>query len=264
LTDVGALSAIYVGEVTHRRFAPKRHFLRYRIFQLVLDLDDLAGLDRRLRLFGFNRFGVFGVRDRDHGLGEGGTIRGFVEGVLAEAGVDLGGGRIMMQTMPRVLGFVFNPITLFYCHARDGRLAAMVYEVHNTFGQRHAYVATCGQARGAVIAQACAKAFHVSPFMGMEMTYAFRVRAPADTVATIIRGADLATGEPMIHASFAGTRRDLTDGQLARLLVTFPFMTLGVVAAIHFEALKLSLKGLRLLPAPPTPKAAVTVGSSVG
>jgi DUF1365 family protein len=262
LNGAGVASAIYVGEVAHRRFTPRSHFLRYRIFQLVLDLDELEGLTRTLRLFGFNGRAVFSVRDRDHGHRRGQSIRGFVQEALTEAGIELAHGRILMQTMPRVFGFVFNPITLYYCHAPDGRLAAMVYEVHNTFGQRHAYVATCGEADVGTIAQSCGKTFHVSPFMGMEMSYAFRIRPPTETVATIIRGLDLASGEAIIHASFTGVRRDLTDGQLARLLVTFPFMTLGVVAAIHLEAFKLALKGLRLRPAPPAPCAPVTVGSS--
>ncbi len=263
MNGAAVASGVYVGHVTHRRFAPTRHFLRYRIFQMVLDLDDLPRLDRALRLFGFNRWGIFSVRDRDHGRRRGQSIRGFVEEALAEANIDLGGGRILMLTMPRILGFVFNPITLFYCHAPDGRLAAMVYEVHNTFGQRHAYVAACRDDPGEPIAQACGKTFHVSPFMDMTMAYAFRILPPGERVATIIRGLDLATGKPIIHASFTGARRELCDRELARLLASFPFMTLGVVAAIHLEAVKLALKGLRLRPAPPAPSSPVTVGAPV-
>jgi DUF1365 family protein len=256
-----SLSGIYVGDVSHRRFRPKPHFLRYRIFQLVVDLDELPALDRSLRLFAWNRPGVFTLNDRDHGQKGQGPIRQFVQAALAEAGLTCACGKILMQTMPRVLGFVFNPITVYYCHALDGSLAAIIYEVHNTFGQRHSYVAPCQTAPGGVVAQSCGKTFHVSPFMGMEMTYAFRVKPPAETVTTVIRGLDRATGDAIIHASFAGARRELTDGALLRLLLIFPFMTLGVVAAIHLEALKLLLKGLRLRPAPPAPARPVTVAA---
>jgi DUF1365 family protein len=260
-------SAIYVGEVTHRRFRPKQHFLRYGVFQVVVDIDELAAEDRRLRLFAHNRPGVFSIRDRDHGHLSAGSIRDFAETALAEAGVDLAGGRILMQCMPRVLGFVFNPITLYYCHDADGHLAAMIYEVHNTFGQRHSYVAPCAPRPGdgqdpKSVAQSCAKTFHVSPFMGMEMTYAFVVRPPGETVATVIRGSDRASGEALIHATFTGARREMTDGHLLRLLLAYPLMTLGVVAAIHFEALKLALKGLRLRPKPPSPSGPVTVAAA--
>ncbi len=259
-------SAIYVGEVTHRRFRPKRHFLRYRVFQVVVDLDELTAEDRRLRLFAYNRPGVFSIRDRDHGHLSGGSIRAYVEAALSDAGVDLAGGRILMQCMPRVLGFVFNPITLFYCHDADGRLTAMIYEVHNTFGERHSYVAPLALRPGdepelQSVAQSCGKTFHVSPFMGMEMTYDFVVRPPGERVATVIRGSDRTSGQALIHATFAGSRREMTDGHLLGLLLAYPLMTLGVVAAIHVEALKLAFKGLRLWPKPPAPGGPVTVAA---
>ena len=164
-------SALYRGGVTHRRLRPRDHRLNYRVFWLLLDLAEIDDLDRRLRLFSRNRFNLLSFHDRDHGDGSGAALRPQVEAWLERAGVALEGGPIRLLTMPRVLGYVFNPISLYYCHRADGRLAAVVYEVTSTFGVRHAYVIPVpveDQAAG-LIRQGAAKALYVSPFMGMEM-----------------------------------------------------------------------------------------------
>jgi DUF1365 family protein len=138
----------------------------------------------------------------------------------------------------------------------------MVYEVNNTFGQRHCYVIQGSEGPDGVIRQSCAKAFHVSPFMDMAMTYEFAMTAPGETVRTVVDGRD-GRGELIINASFAGRRRELTDANLLRALGAFPLMTLKVVAAIYFEAARLWLKGLRLRPGT-TPSGPVTVVSHQG
>ena len=253
----GAASCLYLGEVSHRRFAPRAHRLRYRMFQMLLELDEAPGLARRLRLFSVNRFNLFSHYDSDHGSG-GGSLRAYVEETLREAGVTLPGGRIYLLCMPRILGHVFNPLSLYFCHRADGSLAAMLYEVNNTFGQRHSYLIPATADADGVIRHGCAKAFHVSPFKDMAMTYAFQVSAPGETIATTIHGR-APDGALIIAAAFAGRRRALTDGALLRALVGFPMLTLKVVAAIHFEAAKLWLKGVRLRPVPPLPAEAVTV-----
>ncbi len=255
---------LYVGEVIHERFAPRRHRLSYRIFQLLIDIDATPALAKRLRLFSHNRPGLFSLYDKDHGDGSGRSLRAFAEDALSAAGVAPPGGQILIQCMPRVLGYVFNPLTLFYCHDAEGRLAAMIYEVHNTFGQRHSYVIPVSLAEGGPdgarsTRQSCGKAFHVSPFMGMDMSYHFTIGAPGETVSTVIQGLD-ADGKPLIFAGFKGARRPLSDGQLLRLFVAYPLMTLKVTGAIHLEAIKLLLKGLRLQPAPRPPPGPVTLG----
>ncbi|WP_184719968.1 DUF1365 family protein [Caulobacter sp.] len=239
-------SALYRGAVAHRRFRPKAHRLRYRVFWLLLDLAELDDLDRRLKLFSRNRFNLLSFHDGDHGDGSGAPLRAQIEARLAAAGVDLQGGAVRVLTMPRLLGFVFNPISLYYCHRPDGALAAMVYEVTSTFGLRHAYVAPVraeDQAAG-IIRQQAAKALYVSPFMDMDMRYAFRGRAPDDGLALTIEGRD-AEGA-LITATLAGERRELSDPQLLAAAVHFPLLTLKVVAAIHWEALKLWAKGVPL------------------
>ena len=252
-------SALYRGGVMHRRLRPRAHQLNYRVFWLLLDLAEIDGLDRRLRLLSRNRFNLLSFHDRDHSDGSGTALRLQIEDFLRRAGVDIGDGPIRLLTMPRVLGYVFNPISLYYCHQADGRLAAMVYEVTSTFGVRHAYVIPVpseDQAAG-LIRQGAAKALYVSPFMGMEMDYVFRGHAPGQRLDLTIDGLD-AEGV-LITAAMSGERRPLQDGQLWAAALALPLMTFKIMAAIHWEALKLWLKGVRLTRQPPPAREPVTI-----
>lgn len=252
-------SALYRGGVMHRRLRPKVHELNYRVFWLLLDLAEIDGLDRRVRLFSRNRFNLLSFYDRDHGDGSGAALRPQIEVWLGQAGIDIGDGTIRLLTMPRVLGYVFNPISLYYCYGTDGRLAAMVYEVTSTFGVRHAYVIPVpaeDQAEG-LIRQGAAKALYVSPFMGMEMDYEFRGHAPAERLDMTINGID-AEGL-LITAAMSAERRPFDDRNLWSAAVALPFMTMKVVAAIHWQALKLWFKRVPLTRQPPPAQVAVTV-----
>ena len=257
-------SAIYEGHVVHQRMAPRRHRLRYALFQILFDLDELPTLSRRLRWFSHDRLNLFSFFDRDHGDGRNGPLRGYVEETLAGAGIDIAGGPIRVLCMPRVFGHVFNPISIYWCHGSDGCLAAMLYEVNNTFGQRHSYLIPVDRfADQDVTRQSCAKALHVSPFMDMAMAYDFAITAPGKAISTSVNGRTT-DGLPMITANFSGVRHALTDARLLRALVVFPLMTLKVVAAIHWEAVKLLAKGLKLNPAPSAPNEAVSVSPLAG
>jgi DUF1365 family protein len=251
-------SRLYDGAVTHQRHSPRRHALRYRLFQLLIDVDELPTLDARLRLFGHNRWALFSFYDRDHGQGDDRPLRAYVEPILADAGLDIAGGPIRLLSLPRVLGYVFNPLSLFYCHRPSGELAAVILEVSNTFGERHSYLIEVPAGAAGVVRRDCAKAFFVSPFMDMQMTYDFRVTQPGERVATVIhgRGRD---GALIIAAAFAGERRALTDRTLASAFLGHPLITLKVILAIHWEALKLVAKGVALRRKPPAPASAVTV-----
>lgn len=250
-------SALYAGAVTHRRTGPRPHALRYAMFQMLFDLDELARLDFSLALFSRNRWNLVGFHDRDHGDGRA-PLRAYVDETLAGAGIDLDGGPVRLLCMPRILGFVFNPLSIYFCHRKDGALAALLYEVNNTFGERHSYLIPVeGPAEGE-IRQSCAKRFFVSPFMDMAMTYDFAITPPGEAIATTVHGRDL-DGTLLIAAAFTGERVALTDGALAAALVRFPLLTLKVVAGIHLEALKMLAKGLRLRPRPPPPAAPVSV-----
>ncbi|MGN6570438.1 MAG: DUF1365 domain-containing protein [Pseudolabrys sp.] len=245
-------SVLYVGSVMHRRLAPRRHRLRYRAFWLLIDLDETFG---ELRLFSRNRFNLVSFHDGDHGDGRTRPLRAYVERTLAEHAIDWDGGRIALLCMPRILGYVFNPLSIYFCHRRDGSLAALLYEVRNTFGQMHSYLLPVA-ADAPLVHQRCDKVFYVSPFLGMDLTYDFRVAPPADKVSVVVSAAS--PRGPVLTASLVGERRALSDRALALALVTHPLLTLKVVGAIHWEALKIWWKGIRLHPRPPAPAHPVT------
>jgi DUF1365 family protein len=255
-------SALYDGETWHRRFRPVQHFLRYRLFMLLLDLDELPGLDRRLRHFGYNRSRLISFRDRDHLDGSTTPLRAQVEGHLRRAGLPCG-GPIRVLCMPRVLGQVFNPLTVYYCYPPGVAKApmAILYEVNNTFGQRHAYLLRADASDDKRIRNACDKRFYVSPFMDMALGYRFRLRPPSegagDPLSVEIDVDD--TDGRILAAAFLAKRQPLTDATLIRAVLSHPLLMLKVVGAIHWEAVKLWLKGLRLKPRPPTPAEPVTI-----
>lgn len=234
-------SALYVGAVAHQRMRPKRHRLRYRVFQILLDLDELDALAAGLRLFSRNRFNLFAFHDRDHGDGTGRPLREQIEAHLRGGGIEPDGGPIRLLTMPRMLGHVFNPISIYFCHRRDGSIVALVHEVTNTFKERRFY-ALAAEADGGVIRQRCGKSLYVSPFLDMELSYAFAVRPPGESVDIAIEAID--DEGTILTAHFGGVRRELGDGALVREFVRHPLMTLKVVAGIHWQALLLLLKGI--------------------
>jgi DUF1365 family protein len=242
-------SALYRGSVMHRRLQPRRHHFRYRVFWLLIDLDELPMLSQRLRLFSHNRANLFSLHDRDHADGSDTPLRLQAERLLADAGIDLGGGRMAVLCMPRTLGYDFNPLSIYFCRDVGGRLAALICQVHNTFGERHSYVM---RVAGDVARQECGKTFYVSPFLHMDMTYEFRVASPDDHVSVGIVGRS-STGAPIISAVLSGERQALTDRALLRIAASMPAIGLKVMAAIHWQALRLYLKGMRVVPRPAQP-----------
>jgi DUF1365 family protein len=247
-------SGLYRGLVSHARLKPRRHKLAYRIFMLLLDLDDLEALDRGLRLFSLRRWNLIGFDPRAHGDGSPTPLKAQVEAKLSEAGLETG-GPVRLLAMPRILGHGFNPLTVYFCHREDGGLSAILYEVNNTFGERHSYLIPAEDAP--IQRQACDKGFYVSPFMDMDLHYDFRVRPPGDQVQVIVDTSD-ADG-CILTAAFAGQREELTDAALFRAWRDHPWMTVGVLAAIHWEALKIWLKGEKIRPRGPAPAWPVTV-----
>ena len=248
-------SALYPGVVTHTRLKPKRHKLRYQVFMLLLDLDELSGLSKAMRLFGLDRFALTGFSQRDHLDGSTVPLKVQIEAHLAKAGI-AAGGPIRLLCMPRILGGVFNPISVFFCHRADLSLSAVLYEVNNTFGEKHCYLIP---AKGdGVIEQGIEKGFYVSPFMDMDLSYGFRILPPGEAVSVRVEVSD--TEGPVLSAAFAGRRISLSDATLWRAWWTHPLMTLGVMAAIHWEALKIWLKGEHVRPRPSAPLDLVTIG----
>jgi DUF1365 family protein len=232
-------SALYAGKVVHARLRPKRHKLTYRVFCVLLDLDEIGALSRKLKLFAHNSAAVFSFHDRDHGDGSG-DLRGWVAAQLSATGLSLAAPKITMLCYPRIFGYVFNPLTVWFC--RDGdELRAILYEVHNTFGERRTYVIRVMPGANSV-EQSCNKELYVSPFVPMDCAYAFHIEPPGEKVLVAIDETD--PQGLLLKASFAGSRQPLTDSTLRRALVAYPLMTLKVTAAIHWEALKLWAKGV--------------------
>ena len=253
----GFRSALYSGRVMHHRLRPRQHRLRYSIFYLLIDLDEADGMAKTLRLFSRNRFNLFSFRDRDHGDGSSMPLRAQIDGHLREANVDAG-GPIRLLTMPRILGYAFNPLSVYFCYRRDESLAAIIYEVSNTFGQRHSYLVPVAPGAALPIRQQSRKSLYVSPFMTTDMDYSFVVVPPNDRVAISITGSD-AQG-PLIIAKLSAVRRALTDAALLKLFVSFPLLTLKVIVGIHWEALLLWFKGVGLQHRPPPPGRPMTIG----
>jgi len=243
---------LYLGTVMHRRLKSPPHRFSYRSFWLALDLD----APPRSRWFSRDRFNLFSVHARDHADGQPGSLR---DKIAARAeGLDVS-GRMILVTMPRLLGFVFNPLSLYVCHDATGSLSALAWEVSNTFGARHTYVIPAEASPDGAIRQACEKRLHVSPFLDMGLTYQFRFEASGDALKIGIL--DRAPDGPVLAAAVTAERRDLTDAALLRLALAAPFATLKVVAAIHWEALKLWLKGAKFRSAPPGSEAPIAAHS---
>jgi DUF1365 family protein len=250
-------SAIYAGHVVHKRLRPKVHELRYRVFALLLDLDRIDETARGLRLFSHNRFNLVSFYDSDHADRSGRPAGEQVRALLAGSGIAGENLRILALCYPRILGYVFNPLTTYFCVDAAGRLQAVVYEVSNTFGERRSYVLPVGgQSADGAVHQTCAKQLYVSPFNTDTGRYTFHLHLPEEEVTVGVNLRD--ESGPLLKAHFHGTRQRLDDRSLARHLVRFPLLTLKVIVAIHYEALRLWLKGLKLTTRTPAAPFAVS------
>lgn len=249
-------SALFPGQVTHARLKPRQHRLSYRIYSLLIDLDELDDIDRRLRLLSVDRFNLFSFYRKDRGDRSGSDLKQQVERHMREVGIEPDGGPIRLLTMPRLLGWAFNPLSVFFCYAQDASLKAILWEVDNTFGERHGYMIPVEAGDSSEIVQHCDKVIHVSPFMDMDLRYEFRVSPPADLLSIRIETFD--REGPVLSARHLARRTPLTDAALLTAFFTIPFLTLRVVGGIHWEALKIWLKGISLRTHPRPPKEPVS------
>ena len=250
------MATLYFGHVFHRRLRPRRHELAYNVFYMLLDLDQLEATARTHRLFGHNRFNLFSFYDRDHGSGADKALRPWVVAQLERGGIDIGAGKISLLTFPRILGYVFVPLSIYYCHDAAGDLVAILYEVNNTFGDRHSYLIPVGSTNKRHVAHGCDKAFYVSPFVEVKGRYHFKMVRPGERLSVMIRESD--NEGALITAAFTGYAQGFNDKQLIRAFFSYPLMTLKVTAAIHWQAIKLLLKGVKMVARPASPVSKVS------
>lgn len=250
-------ASLYSARVMHRRLVAPFYRFVYRVFYLLLDIDRIDEAARGLRLFSYNRFNLLSFHDRDHGSHQPGGLRRWAEEILREARISIDGGRIRLLCMPRLFGYAFNPISLWYCEDADGNLRAVIAEVRNTFGEKHCYLlASNGKPMPYMQTYETEKCFHVSPFFDLVGRYRFTLSEPSERLRVLIH--ETREGLPILDATLAAERRTLSDGNILRQVLALPLMTFKVVAGIHWEALKIWIRGARFHTKPDAPKLDVT------
>ncbi len=231
-------SCIYNGIVTHTRFKPIRHFLKYKTFSIFLDLDEIKELDKNIGIFSYNKFNIYSFYDKDHGERDGGCLKNWVFSNLKKFNINCDIDRIKLLCYPRIFGYVFNPLSIFYCYSGKD-LKAIFYEVKNTFNEQHTYIFKIkgvGQ-----INQKCEKKFYVSPFMDMKTYYNFKLSEPNEKLSVFIKQTD--EEGTVLTATQNGDRQKFNLRQLVVNFFLYPLMTIKIITSIHFEALLLWKKG---------------------
>lgn len=233
-------SCLYECTVFHRRTAPKRHEFLYRVFYFLLDLDELGDLDHSLRLFRVNRPGLYSFRDADHISHGASSARENILRYLREQGLETPVGRILLLTLPRIAGHIFNPISVFFCFNQKGSPLAAVAEVGNTFGEWKPYLVPFTPE--GTFHLRTVKHFYVSPFSDLDLEFDFRFDLPGDRLRLLID--DYRGQEKELVSTLSGTRIPLTDNTLFRFTLKYPLLTLKVILGIHWEAFRIWRKGI--------------------
>ena len=233
-------SCIYKGFVTHRRFTPLRHFFSYKTFSILFDLDELEEINKKINFFSFNSFNLFSFYNKDHGERDGSNLKKWVNEIFEKYNLSLNISKIKLLCFPRIFGFAFNPLSVFYCY-EGNKLKVILYEVKNTFNEQHTYIFLVDK-NSKIISQNCNKKFYVSPFIEMETFYNFRLSEPNENLKILIKQTDTFK-EKVLVACQVGKKQVLSSKELLINFFTHPFMTFKIIIAIHFEALRLWKKG---------------------
>ena len=236
-------SVIYNGKVIHRRFKPKEHYFKYNVFSLLIDLDELEIIQNKIKIFSYNKFNIISFYETDHGPRDGTSLKKWIIKNLKDIGINNENIQIKLLCYPRIFGYAFNPLSVFFIYDQNSRLISILYEVKNTFGEQHTYIFKTDN--GKTIINNCSKKFHVSPFIEMECHYYFRVLKPSDKISVIIDQND--KDGKLLYASQDGNARELNEKNLLISYISHPLMTLKIIVAIHYEALKLWLKGIKFV-----------------
>ena len=235
-------SCIYSGFVTHRRFKPKRNFFSYKTFSLLIDLNEIESLERKIKFFSYNKFNILSFYNLDHGPRDGSCLVTWTKKILAESKIDIGSGTIKLLCFPRFFGYVFNPLSIFYCYDENLQLKAILYEVKNTFNEQHTYVFPASPSSNLILHR-CDKKFYVSPFIEMKTFYNFRLLKPGSVISVFIKQVDI--DGTLLTACQVGKRLELNSINLFIQFLKHPLMSFKVILAIHFEAFRLWSKGIK-------------------
>ena len=233
-------SCIYNGYVSHTRFKPVKHSLKYNTFSLFIDLDEIENLSKNNFIFSFNKFNIFSFFNKDHGDRDGLCLKNWVLNKLKKFDINKNINNIKLLCYPRVFGYVFNPLSIFYCY-ENKNLRAIMYEVKNTFNEQHTYIFKVKSNNE--ISQKCKKKFYVSPFMDMETQYEFKLLNPDENLSVLIKQSD--KDGIVLTAVQKGVKKEFNMKQLLVNFVLYPLMTLKIIGAIHYEALRLWKKGAK-------------------
>ena len=237
-------SSIYNGTVIHKRFKPKVHFFKYNVFSILIDISEIYLLDRNLKIFSYNKFNIVSFYDADHGPRDGTSVKDWVIKNLKKNQINTEDIKIKVLCYPRIFGYVFNPLSVFYIYNKYSELISILYEVKNTFGEQHTYIFKNKENENP-IKHSCKKKFHVSPFIEMNCTYFFKILKPCEKISVIIDQHD--EEGKLLYASQDGNRIELNNKNLFLSYIKHPLMTLKIIAAIHFEAFKLWSKGIKFI-----------------
>jgi DUF1365 family protein len=267
MSAAATISSLYECTVLHERFTPKHHRFVYRLFYFALDLDELSSLNRRLALFSVNRANLFSFRESDFlPTGEPLHHRTFPNRQLIDSdnlsslksrsrafcvahGADFGAeGRVLLVTLPRVLGYLFNPVSFYFCFTAAGNLVGSIAEVTNTFRELKPYfIPPVKNPDGKVsLRLRTPKHFYVSPFSALDLEFDFTLQAPDGKLA--VRIDDHAAGSRVLHTALTGIRVPLTNLRLTWFLLKYPLITLKIITLIHWQALRLWLKRVPYFP----------------
>ena len=236
-------SSIYNGTVIHKRFKPKIHFFKYKVFSLLIDLSDLNYLNKNISFFSYNSFNLISFFDKDHGDRDGSSLIDWVKKNLMKNNINSENIKIKLLCYPRIFGYVFNPLSVFFVYDQNENLISILYEVKNTFGEQHTYIFKAENNN--LIQHNCSKKFHVSPFIEMNCNYFFRILRPSEKISVVIDQYQL--NEKILFASQDGKRVDFNSKELLKSYLKHPLMTLKIISAIHFEAFKLWIKGIKFI-----------------
>ena len=233
-------SCIYNGIIKHQRFTPIKHSLNYNTFSLFVDLDEIESLTKNISIFSLNKFNIFSFYNVDHGARDGSLLKDWVLKNIKKFNISNNITKIKLLCYPRIFGYVFNPLSIFYCYDKES-LKAILYEVKNTFDEQHTYIFPVNK-NSKIISQQCDKKFYVSPFIEMETDYNFRLTEPDDLLRVYIKQTDKNKNKVLI-ACQTGKKEPMNTKQLAINFLIHPMMTFKIILGIHFEALKLWKKG---------------------